>query len=143
MASSWSARPIPSASGPVRRLRWHGCARGQPCGINANRAGIKEVGDWPSGTKHLLRQLQNHQRNFLGLCEVAAGPVEPVEPDTTHRRQFVTWATIAMILGRKIKWDPEKEEIVGDARAARMAARPAARTVAVRRCRFGRETAPA
>jgi hypothetical protein len=31
---------------------------------------------------------------------------------------------IAMLVGRKIKWDPAKEEIVGDAEASKLLSRP-------------------
>jgi hypothetical protein len=50
-------------------------------------------------------------------------PVQPVE--TGHRTASLCHlGNIAMILKRKIKWDPEKEVIVGDSEAAGMAARP-------------------
>jgi len=31
---------------------------------------------------------------------------------------------IAMLTGRKIKWNPDKEEIIGDAEASRLLSRP-------------------
>jgi predicted dehydrogenase len=65
----------------------------------------------------------NHYRNFLDCVKSRQEPVEPVE--IGHRTASLCHlGNIAMQLHRKIKWDPKKEVIVGDAEAAKMTARP-------------------
>jgi predicted dehydrogenase len=65
----------------------------------------------------------NHYRNFLDSVKSRRDPIEPVE--TGHRTASLCHlGNIAMILGRKIKWDPQKEQIPGDHEAAGMLARP-------------------
>ena len=50
-------------------------------------------------------------------------PIEPVE--IGHRTATICHlGNIAMLLKRQIRWDPAKEEILGDAEAAAMLARP-------------------
>ena len=69
------------------------------------------------------------------LCEPESLPELPglrEVPQGTHRtrrdrpsyRRLCHLGNIAMLLKRKIKWDPVKEEIVGDAEAAGMLTRP-------------------
>jgi predicted dehydrogenase len=90
-------------------------------GIECEPAGIQESVIGPQ-EKHLYVS-QNHQRNFLDCVKSRQDPVEPVE--VGHRNAAICHlGNIAMILGRRIKWDPVKEEILGDAEAARMVARP-------------------
>ena len=65
----------------------------------------------------------NHYRNFLDCVKSRQDPIEPVE--TGHRTASLCHlGNIAMRLNKKIKWDPRKEEIVGDSEAAKMIARP-------------------
>jgi predicted dehydrogenase len=65
----------------------------------------------------------NHHRNFLDCVKSRQEPIEPVE--TGHRTASLCHlGNIAMLLKRKIRWDPAKEEIIGDAEAAKMLARP-------------------
>ncbi len=65
----------------------------------------------------------NHYRNFLDSVKSRKDPVEPVE--IGHRTASLCHlGNIAMLLHRKIKWDPKKEEITGDPEAAKMVARP-------------------
>jgi predicted dehydrogenase len=64
-----------------------------------------------------------HVRNFLDAVKSRQDPIEPVE--VGHRTANVCHlANIAMFLKRKIRWDPEKEQIVGDDEANRMLSRP-------------------
>jgi len=53
---------------------------------------------------------RNHTRNFLDSIRGQATPESPID--------------CAVRTGRKIRWDPAKETIVGDAEAARMLDRP-------------------
>jgi len=66
---------------------------------------------------------QNHYRNFLDSVKSRQEPIEPVE--VGHRTATLCHlGNIAMILGRRIKWDPKQEKIVGDDEAGKMTARP-------------------
>lgn len=65
----------------------------------------------------------NHYRNFLDCVKSRKDPMEPVE--IGHRTASLCHlGNIAMRLHRKIRWNPDKEQIVGDAEAAKMLARP-------------------
>jgi predicted dehydrogenase len=65
----------------------------------------------------------NHYQNFLDCVKSRKEPIEPVETGH-HTATLCHLGNIAMILKRKIKWDPAKEEIVGDPEAAAMLTRP-------------------
>jgi len=57
----------------------------------------------------------DHARNFLDCVKSRRDPVEPVE--AAHRTATLCHlANIAMQLKRKIRWDPEQEQIVGTTR---------------------------
>jgi len=60
----------------------------------------------------------DHMRNFLECVKDRTQPISDVD---THHRAMSTChlANIAIRLGRKLTWDPVKEEIVGDADAAK------------------------
>jgi hypothetical protein len=68
--------------------------------------------------KHIYVSMQHHQNwldcirsRKLPICDVSVG----------HRSATVCHlGNIAARLGRKLKWNPEKEEFVGDAEATRM-----------------------
>ncbi len=62
------------------------------------------------------RSLTNHFRNFF---EGVAARKEPISDVFSHHRALSTChlAGIAARLGRKIKWDPKAEKIVGDEQA--------------------------
>jgi predicted dehydrogenase len=67
--------------------------------------------------------IPDHVRNFLDSVKSRQDPVEPVEAG--HRTATICHlGNIAMLLKRKIRWDPVKEQIVGDEEAARMLDRP-------------------
>jgi len=66
---------------------------------------------------------ENHYRNFLDAVKSRKDGVEPVE--IAHRTSMLCHlGNIAMLLKRKIKFDPKKEQIIGDDEAARMLERP-------------------
>lgn len=70
-----------------------------------------------------LRVSDNHYGNFLEAVKSRKDGIEPVE--TGHRTSMLCHlGNIAMLLKRKIKFDPAREEIVGDEEAARMLSRP-------------------
>jgi predicted dehydrogenase len=87
-----------------------------------------------SDTK-LLRELQapgkrvkvpssrNHYDDFFGAMRTRQATIADAE--TAHRTTTVcNLGQIAMALGRKLRWDPVKEEFVGDEMANRMRSRP-------------------
>jgi predicted dehydrogenase len=68
-------------------------------------------------------QFRRHVRDFLDCVKSRRQPVSDLEGG--HRVAIVCHlANISLRLGRKIRWDPEREEIVGDAEAARWLVRP-------------------
>jgi hypothetical protein len=84
---------------------------------------------------NLLREMQapnkrvkvpaskNHYDNFFDAMRTRQRTIADVE--TAHRTTTVcNIGQIAMALGRKLRWDPVKEEFVGDAMANRLRSRP-------------------
>jgi len=70
------------------------------------------------------KPLDGHMENFFACCRDRGVPVSDV---WTHHRALTTChlANIAIRLGgRKLTWDPAKEQIVGDAEADAMQSRP-------------------
>ncbi len=63
--------------------------------------------------------IPDHVRNFLDCVKSRKPTIEPVE--VGHRTATICHlGNIAMLLKRKIRWDPVKEEIIGDEEAAGM-----------------------
>lgn len=70
-----------------------------------------------------LYKSNNHKQNFLECIKSRAETVAPVE--IGHRSNTVcVLGYIAMLLGRKLKWDPETERFTNDAEANRLLSRP-------------------
>jgi predicted dehydrogenase len=65
----------------------------------------------------------HHQQNFLDAVRTRGRTVAPVEV-AVRSDAICQLSDIAMRLGRKLKWNPDKEEFVGDAEANRMLSRP-------------------
>lgn len=66
---------------------------------------------------------QNHYRNFLDAVKSRKDGVEPVE--IAHRTSMLCHlGNIAMRLKTKIKFDPEREQIIGNDEASAMFSRP-------------------
>jgi predicted dehydrogenase len=65
----------------------------------------------------------DHWRNLVDCIKSRKPTVTPVT--AAHRSATVGHlGLIAMMLGRKVKWDPVKEEIIGDAEATKLLSRP-------------------
>ncbi|HPM88320.1 MAG TPA: Gfo/Idh/MocA family oxidoreductase [Bacteroidales bacterium] len=65
----------------------------------------------------------NHWQNFVDCVKSGKQAIAPIEP--AYRAISVALlGEIAMTTGETIKWDPEKEEIIGNPRAARLLSRP-------------------
>ncbi len=70
-----------------------------------------------------LYKSRDHYQNFLDCVRTRKQTITPVE--IAHRSISVALlGEIAMLTGRKIKWNPDKEEIIGDAEASRLLSRP-------------------
>lgn len=70
-----------------------------------------------------LYKSTDHYGNFLDCIRTRSETITPCE--TAHRSASVGHlCQIAMDVGRKIRWDPEKEQILGDEQAARLLGRP-------------------
>jgi len=75
----------------------------------------------PSGVR--LEVSRDHQQNFLDCVKSRKRPITDVE--IGHRSATVCHlGNIAVRLGRKVRWDPKSERIVGDEAAAAMLSRP-------------------
>jgi predicted dehydrogenase len=67
--------------------------------------------------------LASHARNFIDCVKSRQQPVSSLEEE--HRVATACHlANISLRLDRKIKWDPEREEIAGDSEASAMLVRP-------------------
>jgi predicted dehydrogenase len=69
------------------------------------------------------QQFRGHVRNFLDCIKSRSQPVSDLA--SAHRTAIACHlANISLRLGRAVKWNAEREEIVGDAEAAAMLERP-------------------
>jgi len=77
-------------------------------------AGPKSLLDEIIGAKEVrLGRSPGHHRNFLDCVKTREQPLAPAE--VGHRSGTICHLTnIAMLTGRKIKWDPKTETIAGD-----------------------------
>ena len=65
----------------------------------------------------------DHARNFINAVKTRQDPIEPVE--IGHRTASLCHiANSALLLGRKLRWDPERETFPDDAEANAMLQRP-------------------
>ena len=68
-------------------------------------------------------QFRRHARDFLDCVRTRREPVSDLE--SGHRVATACHlANLSLRLGRPLRWDPSREEIVGDAEAARWLDRP-------------------
>ncbi len=75
----------------------------------------------PAGGVRLTRS-DNHHRNFLDCIRTGTHTVAPIEAGL-RSQTICCLSDLAIRLGRKIRWDPIAERVVGDEEAARMLAR--------------------
>ncbi|HPC95627.1 MAG TPA: Gfo/Idh/MocA family oxidoreductase [Sedimentisphaerales bacterium] len=88
--------------------------------IDAQPKSLLEETIGPDETK--LYVSNNHKANFYDCVKSRAETIAPVE--VAHRSCSVCLlGDIAMRLGRKLRWDPDKEQFLGDEQATRMMAR--------------------
>jgi len=79
----------------------------------------------PIGANEIrLYESANHHEDFLGAVRTGRRPAADVE--IGHRSATVCHlGNISMLLGRKLRWDPNTERFAGDEEANRMISRPA------------------
>ncbi|MGB2754079.1 MAG: Gfo/Idh/MocA family oxidoreductase [Phycisphaerae bacterium] len=97
---------------------WIGISRG---GIKADPPSLLTIKLKPDDV-HLVES-RNHCGNFLESVKTRKDPVSHIE-DAVRSDIFSHVSDIAIREGRKIVWDPEKEEIIGDEAASRRLSRP-------------------
>jgi predicted dehydrogenase len=71
---------------------------------------------------HLYKS-DNHWMNFVECVKSRKQPIAPIEP-AFRAISVALLGEIAMTTGEVIKWDPEKEEIIGTPHASRLLSRP-------------------
>ncbi len=86
----------------------------QPAALLTSVIGPKEI--------H-LRQSSDHQRDFLDAVKLRGNTICPV--DVAVRTDTICHLTdICTRLGRKLRWDPAKEDFLDDPQASRLLSRP-------------------
>jgi predicted dehydrogenase len=65
----------------------------------------------------------SHHRNFLNAIRTGSATISPIEA-AAHDEMICQMGDIAVRLQRKLRWDPVKEEFIGDAQANRRLSRP-------------------
>jgi hypothetical protein len=71
----------------------------------------------------LLPRSKGHMRNWLDAIKTRGITVAPAE-DGHRTASFCHLGIIALLLKRKLKWDLEREQFIGDAEATRYVSRP-------------------
>ena len=70
-----------------------------------------------------LHESGSHHRDFLDAIRTGRAPACPI--DVALRSDTICMVNdIAIRLGRTLRWDPQKEEFIGDAQANRLLTRP-------------------
>ncbi|MHC4726709.1 MAG: Gfo/Idh/MocA family protein [Planctomycetota bacterium] len=96
--------------------------------IHVNRGGLsasneKILREEIAPNEIKLYESRDHKQNFLDCVKSRKLTICPAE--VGHRSISVgLLGEIAMLTGRKIKWDPDKEEIIGDPEASALLGRP-------------------
>ena len=68
-------------------------------------------------------QLTNHVRNFLDCVKSRQRPIADIEDG--HRTAVACHlANISLRIGRKVRWDADREQVIDDAEASAMLERP-------------------
>jgi len=74
-------------------------------------------------TGNAREQLKLHVRNFLDCIKSRAQPISDLE--SCHRVAVACHlANLSLRLGRKLRWDADREEVIGDAEANSLLVRP-------------------
>jgi predicted dehydrogenase len=92
-------------------------------GFDASNQDWREYRELPDELRKVkLYRSRDHQRNFLDCVKSRQPAITPVE--TAHHSAIPGHlGLIAMLTGRTLKWDAEREVIVGDAAASKLLSR--------------------
>jgi len=102
------------SAGWIGNRGWRAPLQAEPKSILTSRIGPDEI--------HLYTCKGGEQRNFLDCVKSRKQCYFP--PEKGQRCFTIAHiGNISMLLGRKLRWDPQKEEFVGDAEANRMLSR--------------------
>jgi predicted dehydrogenase len=93
-------------------------------GFDASNAEWKDWKYVPDELRKVkLIKSSNHQRNFIDSVKSRQPTITPA--DVAHHSAIPGHlGLISMLVGRKIKWSPEREKIIGDAEASKLLSRP-------------------
>ena len=89
-------------------------------GITASSESLLKIKIKPE-EMHLLQD-NHHYRNFLNCCRTRQAPASNID-SAVQSDMMSHMGDIAIRLGCRIQWDPEKETIVGNETARRMLTR--------------------
>ena len=92
-------------------------------GFDCSNEDLKDISRLPESLRKVKAyHSRDHQRNFLDCVKSRKPTITPVE--AAHRSAIPGHlGLIAMLVGRKVKWDPKTEVIVGDAEATKLLSR--------------------
>jgi hypothetical protein len=93
---------------------------GRSSGIEASPSELLRIGIAPETAR--LTQSTRHDQNFLDAVKAGKGTVTSVA-EAVRSDVISHVSNIAVRLGRKIVWDPNREQIVDDAKAGKMLTR--------------------
>ncbi len=104
------------------------CWYGDKGWIHVNRGGLKASSEkilkeviGPNETK--LYKSNDHLQNFIDCVKTRKETITPAE--VAHRSISVALlGEIAMLTGKKLKWDPKKEKFANNPEATRLLSRP-------------------
>lgn len=98
--------------------------RGHPPGGPQPQGG-RTTERWTEAAKEEVSNdlLESHVRNFLDCVKTRRRPVADVE-DGHRTATACHLANLSLQLGRKIRWDADREEAIGDAEASQRLSRP-------------------
>jgi len=86
--------------------------------LEAEPASLLKQKTWPN-KKIDLGRASSHQQNFLDAIKTGKPPFATAE--IGHRTGTICHLNnIGMIVGRDLKWDPKKEQIIGDEEASKL-----------------------
>lgn len=92
-------------------------------GFDCSKEDLKDVSRLPEDLRKVkVYSSRNHQRNFLDCVKSRKPTIAPAE--AAHRSAIPGHlGLIAMMVGRKVKWDPKREVVLDDPEATRLLSR--------------------
>ncbi|MBL8175603.1 MAG: Gfo/Idh/MocA family oxidoreductase [Bryobacterales bacterium] len=77
----------------------------------------------PALERHVAPAIRHHMLDFLGAIEKRTKPVADIEQGHISTASCIL-ANLSLQLGRSLRWDQARQQVVGDAEANRLLARP-------------------